>query len=220
MIEADTLGGAVFGQLGPTPESQQAVLRSITSMLGRASGVGAELLNYTLLKVAQYSVRHSASPHFTAKKHTAPLSRVVCGLCAANPSVRDLIVAQFYTSCPLTVPRVMDCDWAAALMLTLTPAERAAGGAAAALQPGSALHSAATQCLTAMNFDIVRPPRPPPGQPEPEAVVQFQTRDKWLARMLKIFTTFCVVMIQPEGTPVSLGTAWEWLSGVVNDCIR
>jgi hypothetical protein len=34
--------------------------------------------------------------------------------------------------------------------------------------------------------------------------------------MSKMLCTFCVIMIQPEQQPVSLGDAWAWLANIVN----
>jgi hypothetical protein len=44
----------------------------------------------------------------------------------------------------------------------------------------------------------------------------WEDKSQWLARMSKMLCTFCVIMIQPEQQPVSLGDAWAWLANIVN----
>jgi hypothetical protein len=34
--------------------------------------------------------------------------------------------------------------------------------------------------------------------------------------MSKLLCTYCVIMIQPEQSPLSLADAWAWLSNIVN----
>lgn len=50
--------------------------------------------------------------------------------------------------------------------------------------------------------------------------VTVEPRDKWGARMIKIFSTYCTMMIQPEQTPVSILTGWNWLIAVITECLR
>jgi hypothetical protein len=44
----------------------------------------------------------------------------------------------------------------------------------------------------------------------------WEDKTQWLARMSKLLCTYCVLMIQPEQSPLSLGDAWAWLSNIVN----
>jgi len=216
VIKADQLDGSIMNQLGPSPASQERVLSGITETLARSMqpGLSSEMLEYTLFKVAHVAVKQSATPFFLAAKHAVPLARVVCSLCKSNPMICDLVVAQFYINCPLALPNVLDCDWKTALLLTIPVAP----GAPDLIPRDSNTYAKACKCLTACRFDTIVPKDLPPGQ-NPVAK-RFETRDKFMTRMLKIFSTFCYIMVQPEATPLGPVDAWKWLSNFVKDCLR
>lgn len=46
--------------------------------------------------------------------------------------------------------------------------------------------------------------------------MKWEDKSQWLARMSKMLCTYCVLMIQPEQYPLSLGDAWAWLAQLVN----
>lgn len=46
--------------------------------------------------------------------------------------------------------------------------------------------------------------------------MKWEDKSQWLARMSKMLCTYCVIMIQPEQYPLSLGDAWAWLAQLVN----
>jgi len=209
VIQVDKLDGAILNQLGQSAASQSRVLDGIVTTLSRA-GDSAAMLNYTLYKVANIAVRQSGSQFFAADKHALPLARVVCMLCKANPLINDLVVSQFYQSCPMTVPNMFDCDWHK-LSALLLPRVQQSPQTEQLFPPGSEVREKAFQTLRSMGFELA------PKKTESEC---FEVRTKWLTRMMKIFATYCIIMVQPEGTPVGVPACWDWLSNCIRGCMQ
>lgn len=209
VVQVDKLDGAILNQLGQSAASQSRVLDGIVSTLSRA-GDSATMLNYTLYKVANIAVKQSGSQFFAADKHALPLARVVCMLCKANPLINELVVAQFYQSCPLTIPNMFDCDWHK-LSALLLPGIQQSPQTEQLFPHGSEVREKAFQTLRGMGFEL--------SAKKAESAC-FELRTKWLTRMMKIFTTYCMVMVQPEGTPVGMSVCWSWLSNCVRGCMQ
>ena len=210
VVKVSQLEGAVLNQLGQSKASQDRVISGIITILTASSNQSTDILHYTLYKIAHIAVKQSSTPYFLASKHALPLARVVAMICQGNALIQKLIRAQFYLHCPLTVPNMLDCDWDHIVLLTVPSTTGACN-----IPVSSKMYAQACSCLSCMCFDVI-----PPKEGASLNYLVYEGRDKWLTRMLKIFSLYCVLMIQPEGLPVSIDTGYKWIVHLLKDAVR
>ena len=98
---------AIFNRLSVTPESQHSAVNSLLDKIIAANSESPQLLKYTLFKIANNIITDCQEEFFNEmdEGHPLKLARVSCALCEQMPDLADLIKAQFYKHCPLTVPK-------------------------------------------------------------------------------------------------------------------
>ena len=98
---------SIFNKLSATKESQQIAKAALLEKLLIANKDSPELLSYTLFKISSNIVADCQEEFFneTDESHPLKLARVSCGLCVEINTLKDTVKAQFYHTCPMTIPR-------------------------------------------------------------------------------------------------------------------
>ena len=130
----------IFNKLSVTPESQSAAVSSLLEKIvvsnqeeqqmlqqqqqhqqhpHSSSPHSPSFLKYTLFKVAANITADCQEEFFNEmdEGHPLKLARVACGLCAHIKELGDLIVAQFYSLCPLCIPKAAEAGLSGDLFL-------------------------------------------------------------------------------------------------------
>jgi hypothetical protein len=102
----------VYNRLGKTAESQQLVVSMLLEKVVLAADASAQtgmpqILKYSLCKIASELIGVAESENFIMNdiSNPLPLARVAAGLCQAKPDMGEILKAELYRVCPLTVPR-------------------------------------------------------------------------------------------------------------------
>lgn len=101
---------AIFNRLGVTSDSQATAVKSLLEKIIISNNESSDFLKYTLFKIASNIASDCQEDHFNEmdEGHPLKLARVVCGLCSSITELGDLIKAQFYLLCPMTIPKAAE----------------------------------------------------------------------------------------------------------------
>jgi hypothetical protein len=102
----------IFNKLSVTVESQTTAVNSLLEKIIVSNNESPEFLKYTLFKIANNIVNDCQEEFFNEmdEGHPLKLARIACGLCAniREGLLADLIKAQFYSTCPLCIPKAAE----------------------------------------------------------------------------------------------------------------
>lgn len=111
-LKLHTSISGVYNRLGKTAESQQLVVNMLLEKVVTAAEAAAQcqmpqILKYSLCKIASELIAVAESENFIMNdiSNPLPLARVAAGLCLAKPDIAEILKAELYRVCPLTVPR-------------------------------------------------------------------------------------------------------------------
>eukprot|EP01041_Mallomonas_annulata_P004692 gene4692-9300_t len=94
-----------FNIIGDKLESQEKALKRLSATIQQTHSSGhKDLLEHSLYKISDEAIKAMTSSHFDPIKHGTALARVLSQLCASSHVISDLIRAQIFFHCPLTIP--------------------------------------------------------------------------------------------------------------------
>lgn len=183
---------AIFNRLSTTVESQTTAVSQLLEKIVIASQESSEVLRFTLLKASQFIVTDCEGDFFNEmdEGHPTKLARVACSICTQIPQLGKLLKNQFNRVCPLTIPRSNSY-----LPKIVTDNSKNTG-----------LNDNTMDLLQDMGFKKTM---------KGDEIV-WESKELWLTRMSKLLCTYCVMMLQPEQTPLSVQDAWIWLADMIN----